>query len=248
MSMAAVLPAALRREIEEAITAQPRMSVLTQAITTERSVSGRVVLVGDAGGACHPLTASGMTMCISDALMLQAALRMRPDDVPAALQLYQRRRRWPQATRLALASALRDAFCGARPDLRAVRGGIFRHLRSSAPGRAATLALLSTADGRPLALLRQIMVVMARGFVAHLRKPLPADRDIGCVRMARALIASVFGHLRDVLARPCLSSSEQSDSGSPTMRPKPVVTPARRGAALGTHPSPSRHSPQTTAG
>jgi 2-polyprenyl-6-methoxyphenol hydroxylase-like FAD-dependent oxidoreductase len=174
LAMSKVLPVGLRREVDDAIAAQPRMSVLAQAITADRPVNGRVVLVGDAGGSCHPLTASGMTMCVSDALMLQAALRERADDLPAALRLYGRRRRWPQATRLVLADALRDAFCGGRPDLRVVRHGIFNHLRGSAGGRSATLALLSTADGRPLALLRQFVTVMARGFVVHLRNPVAA--------------------------------------------------------------------------
>src|SRR5262249_35848604 len=96
LAMAAALPPALRRQVEQAIATQPRMSVLTHAVTAERSVQGRVVLVGDAGGSCHPLTATGMTMCISDALLLRNALSERAGDVPAALQLYQHRRRWPQ--------------------------------------------------------------------------------------------------------------------------------------------------------
>jgi squalene monooxygenase len=50
LAMAAALPPALRREVEQAIATQPRMSVLTHAVTAERSVRGRVVLVGDAGG------------------------------------------------------------------------------------------------------------------------------------------------------------------------------------------------------
>jgi squalene monooxygenase len=154
LAMAAALPPALRRKVERAIATQPRMSVLTHAVTAERSVRGRVVLVGDAGGSCHPLTATGMTMCISDALLLRKALSERAGDVPDALQLYQQRRRWPQATRLALAEALRDALCGTSAEMRVLRGGILAYWRDSAAGRTATLALLSTADGRPLALLR----------------------------------------------------------------------------------------------
>src|SRR5262249_39120670 len=144
---------------------------LTHATATDRSALGRVVLVGDAAGSCHPLTATGMTMCIADALLLQKALRERSDHVPGALELYQRRRRWPQATRLALAEALREAFCGTSPELRVVRNGILAYWRRSAAGRAATLALLSTADGRPLAYLRQLAAVVLRGFAGHLRSP-----------------------------------------------------------------------------
>jgi 2-polyprenyl-6-methoxyphenol hydroxylase-like FAD-dependent oxidoreductase len=206
LAMAAVLPPALRREVEQAIATQPRMSVQTQAVTAERSVQGRVVLVGDAGGCCHPLTATGMTMCISDALLLRKVLIQQASDLPAALQLYQRRRRWPQATRLALADALRDALCGASLELRVIRSGILAHWRDSAAGRTATLALLSTADGRPLALLRQIVAVTVRGFAVHLRSPLPAHRGIGAIRMAWVLFGSLSRHIRQVLGGPTTSA------------------------------------------
>jgi squalene monooxygenase len=202
LSMAAVLPDRLRREAEEVIATQPRMSVLAQAITTERSAQGRVVLVGDAGGSCHPLTATGMTMCVNDALLLQEMLAERSGDLPRALQLYQRRRRWPQATRLALADALRDAFCGASPELRVVRRGMLAYWRESAAGRSATLALLSTADGRPIALLRRTVAVMVRGFIAHLRRPAPVNEYMSALRVASSLVAALYRQVRQFLASP----------------------------------------------
>src|SRR5262249_33205435 len=182
---AAAFPPALRRAVEDAIAAQPRMTVLTHASAADRSVAGRIALVGDAGGSCHPLTASGMTMCINDALLLRRALSERPDRLPEALALYQRRRRWPQATRLALAEALRDAFGGTSPELRVVQNGILAYWRDNAAGRAATLALLSTADGRPLALLRQFVAVMIRGFIENLYER--RNGRAGTVRLAGAL-------------------------------------------------------------
>jgi flavin-dependent dehydrogenase len=198
--MAAGLPQALRREVEQVITTQPRSTVQARAINTDRAAQGRVVLVGDAGGSCHPLTATGMTMCVSDALMLGQVLAERPNDVPRALQLYQQRRRWPQATRLVLAEALRDALCGATPEWRVVRGGMLAHWRDSAAGRSATLALLSTAEGRPLALLRRIVAVMIRGFMAHLRQPLPAKDRMAAFSVAGALLATLFRQTRRILA------------------------------------------------
>jgi 2-polyprenyl-6-methoxyphenol hydroxylase-like FAD-dependent oxidoreductase len=181
---AAALPPVLRRAVEDAVAAQPKlMTVLTHASATDRSVAGRVALVGDAGGSCHPLTASGMTMCINDALLLRRrALSERPDRLPEALALYQQRRRWPQATRLALAEALRDAFCGTSPELRVVQNGILAYWRDNAAGRAATLALLSTADGRPFALLRQFVAVMIRGFIEHLHERSDCRAGTWCER------------------------------------------------------------------
>jgi 2-polyprenyl-6-methoxyphenol hydroxylase-like FAD-dependent oxidoreductase len=198
ITLAQALPDGLRAEVIRAIQTQPRMSVQTRATCTAQSSRGGVVLVGDAGGSCHPLTATGMTMCVSDALMLRRALAERRDDLPAALKLYEERRRWPQATRLVLADALRDALCGATPTLRVVQGGILAMWRDSAAGRSATLALLSTADGRPFALLRQILVAMVRGFITHLRNPDLADRNIGALSMAGALATYLLRHLRNV--------------------------------------------------
>jgi 2-polyprenyl-6-methoxyphenol hydroxylase-like FAD-dependent oxidoreductase len=213
LAMAAALPPILRRNVEHAIATQPRMSVLTHAVTAERSVQGRVVLVGDAGGSCHPLTATGMTMCISDALLLRKALSERAGDVPAALRLYQQRRRWPQATRLALAEALHDALCGTTPEMRVLRGGILGYWRDSAAGRTATLALLSTADSRPLALLRQMLAVMLRGFAGHLRSPSPKNHGVGPIRVGWALLTSLLRHIRQFLIGTSASACSPGNLG-----------------------------------
>jgi squalene monooxygenase len=224
VAMVEPLPSRLRREVEHAIATQAGMSASTQGITAEKSVQGRVVLVGDAGGCCHPLTATGMTMCVSDALLLRNALSERAGDVPAGLRLYQQRRRWPQATRLALADALRDALCATSPEMRVVRAGILNYWRGSAAGRTATLALLSTADGRPLAMLRQIVAVMARGFIGHLRNPKSVDRSTSAIRVAQVMLASLLRHTRQVLIGPPIPAHERSSAtrqgsvGSPSSR------------------------------
>jgi 2-polyprenyl-6-methoxyphenol hydroxylase-like FAD-dependent oxidoreductase len=183
------------------------MTVLTHATSTDRSVAGRVALVGDAGGSCHPLTATGMTMCVNDALLLRRALSERPDRLPEALQLYQQRRRWPQATRLALAEALRDAFCGTSPELRVVQNGVLAYWRDNPAGRAATLALLSTADGRPLALLRQFIAVIIRGFIHHLYK---RDDRTGTLRLLRALLTALGRQIKQIGLVPATRKSHSS--------------------------------------
>ncbi len=43
------------------------------------------MLIGDAAVTCHPLTATGMTMCITDALLLRDAIAGRPNDLRQAL-------------------------------------------------------------------------------------------------------------------------------------------------------------------
>ena len=205
LAMASALPAHLRREVEQVIAVQPRMSVQAQSTRTDRAALGRVVLVGDAGGSCHPLTATGMTMCIRDALMLQNVVAENRNDIVRALQLYQHRRRWPQTTRLVLAEALRDVFCGADPGSRAVRDGMLAYWRDSAAARSATLALLSTADGRPIALLRRIVAVMIRGFLGHVRGPAKANKEVSSFLIASSMLATLYQHVRQVLRRSVVS-------------------------------------------
>lgn len=201
LSMASVLPPGLRREAEHAIAKQPRMSALARIANVECLVRDRVILVGDAAGVCHPLTASGMTRCIGDALLLRDTVAEQPDDLTQALQNYQRRRRWPQATRHTLAEALRDVFCGGSPEARILQRGIMAHCQSSPSGRAATIALLSTVDGRPAALLRKVITVAARGFCAHLSTPLPPDNHGGAstFRIVAALLATTVRYVTQIV-------------------------------------------------
>jgi squalene monooxygenase len=196
-----MLSPSLGREVRRAVAVQPRMSMVTQVVNPERVVHDRMVLVGDAAGSSHPLTASGMTRCVGDALLLHEVLAEHAADLPRALQIYERRRRWPQATRLILADALRDAFCGPTPEARIVRRGILVYCRAGGSGRAATIALLSTVDGRPLALLREVVKVMRHGFVAHLRAPMPPDQGgvVSAGRILKGLIASALCRIKQML-------------------------------------------------
>jgi 2-polyprenyl-6-methoxyphenol hydroxylase-like FAD-dependent oxidoreductase len=197
----AVLSPRLRQEMERAFAMQPRMSGITQASIPDRMVRDRIVLVGDAAGSCHPLTASGMTRCISDALLLRDTLAAQPHDWQRALQTYERHRRWPQATRLLLADALHEAFCGPTPVARIVRRGVLAYCGTSKAGRATTMALLSTADGRPFTLICEVIQVMAQGFLAHLRGPMPPDRGgiVPACRILKGLVKTVLGHVRQIL-------------------------------------------------
>jgi hypothetical protein len=81
------------------------------------------------------------------------------------------------------------------------------------------LALLSTADGRPSVLLRQIAAVLVRGFIEHLRNPVPGNERIGALRMAAALIAYLLRHIRQVLTSSPVSMQEHEPVGAPSDQP-----------------------------
>jgi flavin-dependent dehydrogenase len=124
-------------------------------IVPERVVAGRVVLLGDAAGCCHPLTATGLSVCTRDAWRLREAVEDSAGDIRAALQRYATDREEPQRTRLAVAEALYEIFVGGTPDARLLRRGLLRYWKSSPRARAASMALLTTHEGRMSAMARE---------------------------------------------------------------------------------------------
>jgi 2-polyprenyl-6-methoxyphenol hydroxylase-like FAD-dependent oxidoreductase len=119
-------------------------------------VRRRVVLVGDAAGCCHPLTATGLTTCTRDALRLRDAIAETHGNVPQALRKYSACRRIPEWTRLALATALYFTFREQSPEMHLLREGLMRYWKADANSRAVSMSLLSTCEGR--------MTVMAQEF------------------------------------------------------------------------------------
>jgi squalene monooxygenase len=124
------------------------------------------VLVGDAAGCCHPLSASGMSSCTRDAFALQSALRKAGDDVPGALARYALVRRGPQRTRLSLASALYRCFSEPSPEMAALRQGILRYWTRSPSGRTASMRLLSTRESRMWVMSFEYARVVGHSFLA----------------------------------------------------------------------------------
>jgi 2-polyprenyl-6-methoxyphenol hydroxylase-like FAD-dependent oxidoreductase len=141
------IPEPFRGEVKTALTSQRALVSANYSIQPAAVCRGRLALVGDAAGCCHPLTATGLTASTRDAIHLQQALR-ETEDVPAAVRRYATLREGPQQTRLALAESLYRAFSDPSPEMRLLRDGILRFWSRSRRGRAASLALLSTHEGR----------------------------------------------------------------------------------------------------
>jgi 2-polyprenyl-6-methoxyphenol hydroxylase-like FAD-dependent oxidoreductase len=159
------LPPTLREAVRKVLLEQ-RATVSANFTRVPRSVtSGRVVLVGDAAGCCHPLGASGLSSCTGDALGLKRALQSNPDDMPAALKRYVALRRGAQRTRISLAGALYQAFSDHTPEMALLRRGLFRYWAQSASGRSASMGLISTHETR--------MHVMAREYARVVGFALP---------------------------------------------------------------------------
>jgi 2-polyprenyl-6-methoxyphenol hydroxylase-like FAD-dependent oxidoreductase len=142
------LPFGFRERVRAALDSQPLLVGVNHSIVLAAVTAGRLALVGDAAGCCHPLTATGLSVCTRDALRLREALRAAGGDVVRALAAYERGRGAPQRTRVALAGALYRAFAGQSEEMRLLREGILHYWQRSRRGRAASMALLSTHEGR----------------------------------------------------------------------------------------------------
>ena len=149
------LPPAVKERSVRAIETQAPLRSVNVSITPETVFKGRTVCVGDAGGCCHPLTATGLSACTRDAVLLRQALRETGHDIPKAMQHYARRRAGPQRTRMAGADLLYAAFRAQTPEMRLLRQGLFRYWDRSPAGRITTMALLSMQEERLASLVRE---------------------------------------------------------------------------------------------
>jgi len=157
-------PAVFRQDIEQVVATSKPLAAANYCIIPKSRVKGNFALVGDAGGCCHPLTASGITAAVKDALILRDALRETHLDFPAALQRYARQCGGLQLTRRTLAEELREAFLAQTPEAKLLNQCIFAYWRSSPKGRMHSMALLSTLDSSIFSLATQYALVALQAF------------------------------------------------------------------------------------
>ena len=167
------LPAGVRRSLEVSLASGDIEIAANYAIYTDECTVPGAALVGDAAGCSHPLTATGMTIALNDTRLLARALAgvdvARADDTDAALARYQTLRYRYVRAREILADALYEVFRGAEDGTRAIRKGIFRYWNGSVGARARSMALLSGAESRLPAFLREYLTVVGMSTDAVLR-------------------------------------------------------------------------------
>ena len=202
------------------------------------SVRGRVCLVGDAAGCCHPLSVSGITSAIRDALALRQALIASPTSVKSALRGYARARRAPQRTRIALSSALYRCFAESSAEMGLLRRGMRRYWGSSVENQQASLALLAGRDLRMTAMAKEYGSVVTHALVDWSRTAI-ADRDpVGTVAelgpVAR-LIGTLMPHARDALVGALADTAGHLKAQASRM-PKRLTLPVSLPAVLSRTP------------
>ncbi len=183
------LPPSIREAVREALAAQRAAVSANFTRVPSTLAQGRVVLVGDAAGCCHPLGASGLSSCSRDALGLKRALAPDPGDIAAGLVRYADLRRGPQRTRISLAGALYQAFSDHTPEMALLRRGLFKYWARSDSGRSASMGLLSTHETRMHVMAREYARVV--GFALPELVKYPADESWSLDTRRRAVMGLV---------------------------------------------------------
>jgi squalene monooxygenase len=184
-----LVPEPLRASAGRALDVHKPEVAACHAISTRRCVEPGVALVGEAGGCSHPITAAGMTVCLTDVRILAEELAAT-SDLDLALAGYQARRYRFARAREVLADALYETFLAGSDGTRAIREGIFSYWEGDCRARAASLALLSGADSRLTSFLAEYWRVAGHGVGRALRGAVP-DRDgrpLGRWRSVRGLV------------------------------------------------------------
>jgi len=202
------VPEPLRQAVLEALPREAPLIASNDTRTTEQVYRGNVVLVGDAAGCCHPLSASGIASAVRDARVLHGAMSGALNDVPGALNdvpgalaAYARARRPANRTRIALASSLYEAFSRDSSEMAALRSGLFRYWERSPTGTRISMSLLSTRETRMSVMAREYARVVVHGLMALGAGGVRTVHGPGrVVRAGALLVASAVPHLRTAMA------------------------------------------------
>lgn len=189
------LPAALGDALRESLQRAPLELIATHGISTRACAAPGVVLLGDAGGCGHPLTASGLTNAMNDVLTLAEVTAAGPSD--EALEAYQRRRYDYLRMRELFTDALYEVFCGEDAGSRALQRGVFQYWASSERSRAASMELLSGEDLDPAYFVSEYVRVLGLSAVDVLREGGVRNR----AGKLGSLLATSLGRLEQVAQR-----------------------------------------------
>jgi len=166
-ALPAVAPS-LREPMLRSLEATPFEGCANHSISTTACAAPGVVLVGDAGGCAHPLTASGMTNAINDVLTLSKALAdAGGEPTDEALGRYQRERYDFIRMRELFTHSLYEVFRAADDGAAALQDGVFRYW-GGARGRRVSMNILSGEEVRVSRFVAEYTRVFQRSAVVVL--------------------------------------------------------------------------------
>jgi len=166
------VPPRLRAALLHALEEEELEICATHRVFTRRCALPGVVMVGDAAGCCHPLTAAGMSVALHDAETLArqldaldpaASTSAQGDRLfDLALLRYQEERYAFARAREHLTNALYEVFRGSDAPTRAVGLGLLRAWREDEELRRGSMALLAGLESRPGAFVGAYLRVAGR--------------------------------------------------------------------------------------
>ncbi len=158
-SYAGYLPEDLRSAFVDAIRSGKYQAAANELRPRMTYGSSRRVLIGDAAGHYHPMTAAGMTLGFADALALAEGGDFR--------KFANRRLKETRAPQL-LAMGLYEVFRDHRLESSVLRQAVYRNWRASKLVRARTMRLLACEDSSVTRLGTAFSVTVATGFAGEL--------------------------------------------------------------------------------
>ncbi len=188
-SYAGWMPEGLRPAFGEALRARRFLGAANALRPRATYGSSRRVLIGDAAGHYHPLTAVGMTLGFGDALSLAEGREFG--------DFTRRRLRATRAPEL-LAMGLYEIFADHRVESVALRHTIYRRWRESPAVRERTVGLLACEDTSRASLGLACGAMAARAVLGELPRSFEASAWRRAREVVRALVVRVGWALRGV--------------------------------------------------
>ena len=142
------VPQPLRDAMLASLTENPFEGCANHAIYTQACATRGAVLVGDAGGCSHPLTATGMTAAMNDVLLVASQWNESGPDEQGLLDYQKQRYRFVRAREM-FTEALYEVFRANDDGARVLTDGTFRYWRSNHRARMTSMGILSGEDSRP---------------------------------------------------------------------------------------------------
>ncbi|KAL3685737.1 hypothetical protein R1sor_003759 [Riccia sorocarpa] len=177
------LPEQLRGPFIKAVEKGDIRSMPNKSMPALPKPTPGALLMGDAFNMRHPLTGGGMTVALSDILVLRDMLKPLPDFSDSSalcdyLQAFYTRRKPVASTINTLAGALYRVFC-ASPDeaMKEMRQACFDYLSLGGVFSTGPVALLSGLNPRPLSLVTHFFAVALYG-VGRLMLPFPSVKNM----------------------------------------------------------------------
>ncbi|KAJ6595656.1 squalene epoxidase-domain-containing protein [Mycena vulgaris] len=159
------LPLPLRCAAEVAL-AKDRLRRMPNSFlpAVQQGTTAGVLLLGDAWNMRHPLTGGGMTVALTDVVLLRALLGALPDlkdrdATSRVVRTWHWRRKPVAATINVLSLALYDLFAGDDADLAVLRTGCFKYFERGGACVSGPASLLSAIVPSPLLLARHFFAV-----------------------------------------------------------------------------------------